>query len=81
MSDRKKLSRRDFLKLSAAAAVGLAYRDFPPGGDPALKRGPSFDMGRTIYSLRYYERPTIRSEELGYYITDSVGLSRYYQQP
>ncbi len=29
-------------------------------------------MGRTVYSMRYYERPSVYSEELGYYITDSV---------
>ncbi|MBN1147342.1 MAG: L,D-transpeptidase [Anaerolineales bacterium] len=65
-------SRRDFLKLSSAAAVGFGFRDFPPGGDPASKRPPSFSLGRTVYSLRYYARPSFTSEELGYYVTDTV---------
>ena len=52
--------------------MGLAFRDFPPGGDPGRKRPPSFSLGRTVYSLRYYEKPTSSSRELGYYVTDSV---------
>lgn len=67
-----KLTRRDFLKLFGAAVTGLGFRDFPPGGDPATKRPPSYNLGRTIYSLRYYERPSLASKELGYYITDEV---------
>lgn len=60
------------MKLSGAAGLGLAFRDFPPGGDPARKRPPSFALGRTVYSLRYYEKPTYASKELGYYVTDTV---------
>ena len=67
-----KLSRREFLKLGGAAAIGLGFRDFPSGGDPVSRRGPSFHMGRTVYSMRYYDRPTIYSNELGYYNSDSV---------
>ncbi len=67
-----KITRRDFLKVCGAAAIGVGFRDFPPGGDPAAKRPPSFSLGRTIYSLRYYESPSFSSRELGYYITDSV---------
>jgi len=67
-----KLTRRDFLKLCGIAAAGFGFRDFPPGGDPASKRPPSFTLGRTVYSLRYYEQPTYSSKELGYYVTDSV---------
>lgn len=67
-----KLTRRDFLKLGAAATASLAFRDYPIGGDPAKKRPLAFTKGRTIYSMRYYDRPTIRGEELGYYITDAV---------
>jgi lipoprotein-anchoring transpeptidase ErfK/SrfK len=70
MSNR--LTRRDFLKLGAATSLGLAFRDFPSGGDPALRRGPSFHMGRNVFSQRYYERPTTFSTELGYYLTDGV---------
>jgi len=66
------LSRRDFLKLGGAALASLAFRDFPPGGDPARKRPPSFTLGRTIYSLRYYEKPTYSSKEIGYYLTDTI---------
>ncbi len=67
-----RLTRRDFLKLSGAAAVGLAFRDFPPGGDPASNRPPTFLLGRAIYSLRYYEQPSLSSKELGFYNRDSV---------
>ena len=67
-----KLTRRDFLKLSGMAAAGFGFRDFPPGGDPGSKRPPSFSLGRTVYSLRYYERPSFSSRELGYYVTDTV---------
>lgn len=66
------LSRRDFLKISGMGILGLGYRDFPPGGDPQFKRPPPFDLGRTVYSLRYYNEPTLKSEELGYYVTDAV---------
>jgi lipoprotein-anchoring transpeptidase ErfK/SrfK len=66
------LSRKDFLKLGGIAALGLGFRDFPPGGDPAKKRPPSFTLGRTIYSLRYYDRPSFTANEIGYYITDTV---------
>jgi len=70
----KNLNRRDFLKLAGlgAAAAGLGFRDFPPGGDPALRRQPSYSMGRVIYSMRYYEQPSIRSQELGFYNRDAV---------
>lgn len=67
-----KLNRRDFLKLCGAAAIGFGFRDFPPGGDPVGKRPPGFTLGRTIYSLRYYDQPTSSSNELGYYVTDTV---------
>lgn len=67
-----RLSRRDFLKISAAATAGLGFRDFPPGGDPASNRPPSFSLGRTVYSLRYYEHPSFSSKELGFYNTDSI---------
>lgn len=68
------LSRRQFLLVSSAAtaALGLGFRDFPAGIDPAVRHGPSFHKGRTVYSQRYYDRPTTYSNELGYYITDAV---------
>ena len=66
------LSRRDFLKIGGLATLGLQFRDFPPGGDPASKHPPSFTLGRTVYSLRYYANPSFNSEEIGYYNTDSV---------
>jgi len=83
------LSRREFLKFTCAAVIGLNFRDFPPGGDPTSKRPPSFLLGRTVYSLRYYEEPSFASSEMGYYITDSIvniheerlGDSRPYHNP
>jgi lipoprotein-anchoring transpeptidase ErfK/SrfK len=68
----QRITRRDFLQISALGLSSLAFRDFPPGGDPLGKRSPSFTLGRTVYSLRYYEKPSNSSKELGYYITDSV---------
>lgn len=67
-----KITRRDFLKVSLLATTSIAFRDFPPGGDPYGKRPPSYSLGRAVYSLRYYERPSTSSEELGYYVTDAV---------
>jgi hypothetical protein len=67
-----KITRGEFLKVCGAGAIGLAFRDFPPGGDPAAQRPPSFALGRTIYSLRYYDQPSFSSRELGFYVTDSV---------
>lgn len=67
-----KISRRDFLKLSGAAAIGFGFRDFPPGGDPFANEPPPFTLGRTVYSLRYYAKPSVFSKELGYYVTDTV---------
>ncbi len=66
------INRRDFLKLLGAAAVGVGFRDFPPGGDPAGQRPPAYSLGRTIYSLRYYKQPSTSSPEVGYYVTDTV---------
>ncbi len=52
--------------------AGLAFRDFPPGGDPASNRPPAFQMGRIIYSLRYYDQPSLSGSELGFYNVNSV---------
>lgn len=66
------ISRRDFLKLFGAIAAGLSFRDFPPGGEQTGQRAPRISLGRAIYSLRYYEQPSLKSRELGYYVTDAV---------
>lgn len=65
-------SRRSFLKLGAAATVGLAFRNFPVLGAPFHSQNPDYSLGRTVYSLRYYEQPSAASRELGYYIRDTV---------
>jgi hypothetical protein len=67
-----KLNRRDFLKISAAALGGLAFRDFPPGADRLQAEPSSFTLGRLVHSLRYYKLPSLESQELGYYNADSV---------
>jgi hypothetical protein len=69
-----KITRRDFLKLglAAAATTGLGFTNFPPGGDPALRRPVENPLGRAVYSLRYYDSPSFASNEKGYYITDTV---------
>ena len=69
---RSELSRREFIKLGGAAAFGMAFRNFPPGGFPACRNSQYFTLGRTVYSLRYYQEPSYASQELGYYVTDSV---------
>lgn len=66
------LNRREFLKLAALSMAGLAFRDFPPGNDPYNKGAPTFTLGRTIYSLRYYDRPSVQGKELGFYVSDTV---------
>ena len=67
-----KITRRDFLKLGGAAFAGFAFRDFPHNEEPLQRNSPAFSLGRTVYSLRYYRRPTAKSEELGYYVADTV---------
>jgi hypothetical protein len=66
------LTRRNFLKIGAVALAGLAFRDFPPSGDPITNRSPSVALGRTVYSQRYYRYPSLNDEELGYYIADTT---------
>lgn len=68
----KNLTRQGFLKLSSAAALGYALRDFPALGAPYNLRQPRYSLGRTVYSLRYYEQPSAATRELGYYIRDTV---------
>jgi hypothetical protein len=66
------VNRRDFLKLSAAALAGLAFRDFPPGERRYQDRSSAYTLGRMVHSLRYYRLPSLESEELGYYTADTV---------
>jgi len=65
------LTRRAFLKLGGAAALGLALpRRAAAAG---LRPMPHAHLlGRTTTSLRYYQLPTRSSPELGYYVTDAV---------
>lgn len=37
-----------------------------------MKRPPSYDLGRVIYSSRFYDQPSLSGKELGYYIRDTV---------
>lgn len=66
------LSRRDFLKLAGTASLGLALPTYPIGGSPSPISLDANRLGRAAYSLRYYKKPTTKSEELGFYITDDV---------
>ncbi len=66
------MNRRDFLKLSSLGLLSLGFRDFPPEVASFVKLPPSFELGRLVYSFRYYSEPTIKSEELGFYNTDTV---------
>jgi len=72
MTDSKKVSRREFLKLSGAAALSLAFTHLPSDLYVGSAAEQPYRLGRTVSSLRYYERPTVKSTELGYYITDAV---------
>jgi hypothetical protein len=71
------LSRRGFLKMSSLSAAGLFAPRFWPDGD-RLETGQagveagSYNLGRTIQSMHYYDRPTLSAEQLGYYNTDAV---------
>jgi lipoprotein-anchoring transpeptidase ErfK/SrfK len=58
--------------MGALALAGLAFRDFPPGIGPIRARRPALSLGRTVYSMRYYQHPSTNSDELGYYISDTV---------
>lgn len=66
------LSRRSFLKLSAGAALSLAFRNLNRGISSGIQKQTIPWLGRTVYSLRYYRSPTTASDELGYYITDTA---------
>lgn len=65
------LNRREFLKFSSAMFLGLNIGAFPSFGDPYL-RTPYMRLGRTVYSIRYYDKPSLAGEELGFYNTDTV---------
>ncbi|MDD5466829.1 MAG: L,D-transpeptidase [Anaerolineales bacterium] len=66
------LTRREFLKLGAAALLGVAIpRPFHTNEAKAVSLGGE-RLGRTVTSLRYYDIPSLGGVELGYYITDSV---------
>jgi lipoprotein-anchoring transpeptidase ErfK/SrfK len=69
---RPEISRRDFLKISAAALAGLSFRDFPPGQESNQYSQSDFSLGRAIHSVRYYRLPSVNSEEFGYYNADTV---------
>jgi len=66
------ISRRAFLKLGAYSTIGLAFNRM--GLNPSVLRpGHTYPwLGRTAISLRYYDKPSIDSTELGYYVTDTV---------
>jgi hypothetical protein len=65
------ISRRTFLKMGAGAALSLAFRDLKLEKPDANLVTTAPRLGRTIYSLRYYESPTTESPELGYYLMDT----------
>jgi lipoprotein-anchoring transpeptidase ErfK/SrfK len=66
------MNRREFLKLSLASLFGLAF--------PPVRRMASWAqdvpkpilLGRTVSSLRYYDKPSLSGVELGFYNTDTV---------
>lgn len=66
------ISRRSFLKLSAGTALSLAFRKLDRAASTGIHKQAFPWLGRTIFSLRYYQSPTTASEELGYYITDTT---------
>jgi len=66
------MQRREFLKLGLASLFSLAFtgqRRFRPVA--TLQEQPIL-LGRTVSSLRYYDRPSLNGVELGYYVTDTV---------
>jgi lipoprotein-anchoring transpeptidase ErfK/SrfK len=65
------ITRRSFLKLSAGTLLSLAWRGFHLPQEE-IRSDNSKRLGRTIYSLRYYDQPSLKGKELGYYNRDSV---------
>jgi hypothetical protein len=84
----RELSRREFIKLTGSAALGLTIPQYPPGGNPYLTT-PLLKLGRAVRSLHYYEKPEYSSAELGFYNTDAVfkileekmGDTKYEENP
>ena len=64
------LTRRDFLKLTGAAALGLAFR-LPPDEDPSPPASP-IGLGRATRALQCYDQPSFSAKELKVHSADTV---------
>lgn len=64
------LTRRDFLKLTGAAALDLAFR-FPPDEAPSPPSSP-IGLGRTTRALQCYDQPSFSAKELKVHSADTV---------
>ena len=66
-----KLSRRDFLKLSGAALLSMAFRHWPEEDEFPPPPTPLW-LGRAVRALKYYEQPTYKSKAPGTYRADTI---------
>lgn len=66
------MDRREFLKLGLAGCLGLAASSIQKSLGLAQEGPAPVLLGRTISSLRYYDQPSVKAVELGYYNTDTV---------
>ncbi len=71
-------SRRAFLKLSGAAALGLALKRPPSDGEPPTGTDP-LGLGRVTTAVHRRDQPSLSGKQLGIYYADSV-LNLYEAQ-
>ena len=71
-------SRRDFLKLSGAAALSLAFK-LPPDDDDPPPTSPALGLGRVTSTVRRRDKPSVSGKALGWQRTDDV-LTIYEHQ-
>ncbi|NMC14238.1 MAG: hypothetical protein GYA34_15305, partial [Chloroflexi bacterium] len=69
---RTTISRRQFMKIGGVTALSLAFSPLDKALNFFSDENKPYHLGRTTISLRYYEKPTIASRELGYYLTDET---------
>lgn len=60
------------MKIGGVTALSLAFSPLDKALNYFSDENKPYHLGRTTISLRYYEKPTIASRELGYYLTDET---------
>lgn len=70
---RQRFSRRHFLKLGGAAALGLTFRPLPPEeGEPPPEPLARLHLGRVTSASVYYDQPSTTAKSLGTYSVDTL---------